>query len=950
MTIGSTIVQTSGSTGNGVTTQFTFSFSVEAYGSVTQAEQIQVIQETIATGAETILTLTTHYTTSFNADQSSSPGGSITMVTAPSSAYRIWIRLNPSFLQATDYQNQGGFLMETVEDQADQQARQINVLADRIRRAPRVGIQAGTSFDGEITGDITPGRYVVINGTGTGYATVDGQSASGTSVLATGSITARLLADRFADEKIVNDYLTGTNWGAAFNAAIAQLGSAGGIIRLRPGSDVDLADAQVATGLANNIVFDFRGSKIRPRYTSGSAFKIGTGASQVQNIAVVGGWFLYDSAASGGPTQALFELRGARGFKTVGCLSTNLYQLAIWGNPADSQSAYKWHNIECEWNTRSNANGGHTDMIQADGSLGGYYEADTFIEGDAANIADVVSVLRLTSAQGPARFDHLSRNGGNWKGFDHGIRAVDARIVNVDLGAGSRIDDIQSVAFRVDVSSGASKGGCEAINLRGGFSGLGPGAISYVSNASASIGCSDINISEASNTNTTGYSIKFETTGSGTIRHAHVNGLNVDDCNPADANQDVVIIDGDVSFFSVDNVNVGNKAGASFTPRRCVYDNTAATKIGYIGDNIFGTFNSAVVYRANIGTTVGRHIWLRQDGTPSIVIPNHLSGMTLTNGTDATNDIDFAAGKCADSTNTVLISCAALTKQLDAAWAVGSAAGGLDGGSIANATYHCHAIQKDTTGVGDFIFSLSHDKSATCTMTIATPAVVTMTAHGLVAGSPIKFSTTGALPTGVTAGTQYYVISTGLTADAFQFSTSIGGAAVNTSGSQSGTHTCLPGPAMPSGYTHFRRIGSIIRSGGTILAFTQRGDEFLLKVPVAASDSASPGTSAITKVLTTPIGIQTDAIVTSGGVDATPAAATYGLVTALDQTDTAPTSALFNWAIAAAGAGVPADNWANLRVRTDTAASIRLRVDASTADLTLRTVTHGWVDTRGRSR
>ncbi|MDB5531525.1 MAG: hypothetical protein JWR51_4628 [Devosia sp.] len=48
-------------------------------------------------------------------------------------------------------------------------------------------------------------------------------------------------------------------------------------------------------------------------------------------------------------------------------------------------------------------------------------------------------------------------------------------------------------------------------------------------------------------------------------------------------------------------------------------------------------------------------------------------------------------------------------------------------------------------------------------------------------------SRAGSLPTGVTAGTTYYVLSSGLTSNAFQFSTSIGGAAVNTSGSVTGS-------------------------------------------------------------------------------------------------------------------------------------------------------------------
>ena len=77
----------------------------------------------------------------------------------------------------------------------------------------------------------------------------------------------------------------------------------------------------------------------------------------------------------------------------------------------------------------------------------------------------------------------------------------------------------------------------------------------------------------------------------------------------------------------------------------------------------------------------------------------------------------------------------------------------------------------------------------TVTMTIATPGVFTRTAHGLILGSTVSFTTTGALPTGIVAGTVYFVISAGLTADAFQLSLTSGGAAINTTGAQSGIHT-----------------------------------------------------------------------------------------------------------------------------------------------------------------
>lgn len=82
----------------------------------------------------------------------------------------------------------------------------------------------------------------------------------------------------------------------------------------------------------------------------------------------------------------------------------------------------------------------------------------------------------------------------------------------------------------------------------------------------------------------------------------------------------------------------------------------------------------------------------------------------------------------------------------------------------------------------------------TTTMTIANPGVFTKVSHGLVAGDRVYFTTTGALPTGLSALTVYYVIAAGLTADAFQLSTTAGGSAIVTSGTQSGTHTLVFSP------------------------------------------------------------------------------------------------------------------------------------------------------------
>jgi hypothetical protein len=80
--------------------------------------------------------------------------------------------------------------------------------------------------------------------------------------------------------------------------------------------------------------------------------------------------------------------------------------------------------------------------------------------------------------------------------------------------------------------------------------------------------------------------------------------------------------------------------------------------------------------------------------------------------------------------------------------------------------------------------------SSTVTITIAAPGVVTWAAHGRSVNDTIRFTTTGALPTGLAINTTYYVKEV-LSANTFTVSTSAGGAAVTTSGTQSGTQTAL---------------------------------------------------------------------------------------------------------------------------------------------------------------
>lgn len=77
--------------------------------------------------------------------------------------------------------------------------------------------------------------------------------------------------------------------------------------------------------------------------------------------------------------------------------------------------------------------------------------------------------------------------------------------------------------------------------------------------------------------------------------------------------------------------------------------------------------------------------------------------------------------------------------------------------------------------------------AATVTMTVANPCVVTWTGHNRDNDQPVVLTTTGALPTGLTAGRQYYVVNK--STNTFNLATEPGGTPIATSGSQSGTHT-----------------------------------------------------------------------------------------------------------------------------------------------------------------
>lgn len=240
-----------------------------------------------------------------------------------------------------------------------------------------------------------------------------------------------------------------------------------------------------------------------------------------------------------------------------------------------------------------------------------------------------------------------------------------------------------------------------------------------------------------------------------------------------------------------------------------------------------------------------------------------LTGFTCSNnGTDATNDIDIAAGQCVDSTGAEFIKCGALTKRIDAAWAAGTNQGGLDTGTVADGTYHLHAIKKDSDGTADILFS-----------------------------------------------------------------------------------TSATAPTLPTGYTKFRRIASIMRVGGVIRAFNQFGDLFRYHSSVLDVDATSTGTADTTRTLSVPLGIVVEPVL-GVQVNAGASAGAALRVSSLNEIAEAA-SAANGQSYTASAFAVGGMQAVHGGLMTNTSGQIRSRENQTDSQIRIRT--YGFIDRRGRA-
>lgn len=144
-------------TGDGVTTVFSFPFKIFEEGDL----KVYLVD---SSNVFTLQTITTHYTVSI----SSGEGGSVTMVTAPTSSYELLIIRELDLTQPTDIPRESNIPEKSLEDAYDRSVMISQQLDEKTDRTVR--FSETSTLDTEITDDLTSAanKTIVINTAGTG--------------------------------------------------------------------------------------------------------------------------------------------------------------------------------------------------------------------------------------------------------------------------------------------------------------------------------------------------------------------------------------------------------------------------------------------------------------------------------------------------------------------------------------------------------------------------------------------------------------------------------------------------------------------------------------------------------------------------------------------------------------------------------------------------------------
>jgi hypothetical protein len=197
MTVSSTTNRIS-YTGNGSTTAFAFAYYFQS------TSDLKVLKVLISTGVGTLQTLTTDYTISGTTSNGVYPnGGTVNMVSAPSSLYQIVIYREPNLTQTIDLVENDALPAETLEQGLDKAIIISQRLDERLDRAIVLNDSFTATFDPTLPVTInTANSVLVVNAAGDGWdvgpTTTEIEDAEAEATAAAASAAAALVSETAA--------------------------------------------------------------------------------------------------------------------------------------------------------------------------------------------------------------------------------------------------------------------------------------------------------------------------------------------------------------------------------------------------------------------------------------------------------------------------------------------------------------------------------------------------------------------------------------------------------------------------------------------------------------------------------------------------------------------------------------------------------------------------------
>lgn len=381
--------------------------------------------------------------------------------------------------------------------------------------------------------------------------------------------------------------------------------------------------------------------------------------------------------------------------------------------------------------------------------------------------------------------------------------------------------------------------------------------------------------------------------------------------------------------------------------RRARFAVTAGTVYGTISSAVYGSLTTVTMIMDGSSvldsglTSVDLSLLTPiNDALPRNTLPiqGQLFGFTMST-TGPSTTMTIGSGSCANSNGSVVLSRSSSIAKTTAAWAVGTAAGGLDTG----------------TAIGSALGATSSFATSIMTCTVAPSSGTfqvgqTVVADGVTGGTTITSLGTGTGGTGTynlstTPGTLSARPTNGLSWYHFFVMRRPDTGVVDGACSRSPTAPTVGG-AIPAAYTQYRRIGAGLLNGSAQWTlFVQDGDLFQWASPPLDINQTTSGLSAVLRGLTVPPGIsvraQINAQMTAGG------SGEILYVSDPSTTDLAPVSSAVS-PLNSMFTGASSTTSAQITVRTNTSGQIRTRQAAGGATETFRGATVGWFDTRGR--